>query len=82
MLSEHDAQNHSPSIPKLLGSTWVVAAKHIAVLSATPPLPSSVSKWVVGGESQFLHSFTHPLTRSIRVVQTFEALGSYQPFSQ
>ena len=29
MLGDHDPQNHSPSIPKLLGSVWVVAAKYI-----------------------------------------------------
>ena len=33
MLGDHDPQNHSPSIPKLLGSVWVVAAKHIALSS-------------------------------------------------
>ena len=31
MLGDHDPLNHSPSIPKLLASVWVVAAKHIAL---------------------------------------------------
>ena len=31
MLGDLDLQNHSPSIPKLLGSVWVVAAKHIVL---------------------------------------------------
>ena len=33
MLGDHDPQNHSLSIPKLLGSVWVVAAKHITLSS-------------------------------------------------
>ena len=33
MLDDHEFRNHSPSIPKLLASVWLVAAKHIAVSS-------------------------------------------------
>ena len=31
MLGDHDSQNNSPSIAKLFGSVWVVAAKHIVL---------------------------------------------------
>ena len=33
MLGDHDPQIHSPSIPKLLASVWVIAAKQIALSS-------------------------------------------------
>ena len=33
MLGDHDLQNHSPNIPKVLTSAWVVAAKHIVLSS-------------------------------------------------
>ena len=33
MLGDHESKNHSYSIPKLLASVWVVAAKHIVLSS-------------------------------------------------
>ena len=47
-----------------------------SLLFPPPPLIHTVTKWVAGGESQLFHSLTHSLTRSLRVVKTFEAPGS------